>query len=66
MVLDGAPFVEETTASQVRFLDLSVPIYRLPEYTRVFSIGNGRAHTQAVRGHLCGQLGATWREKALS
>lgn len=35
---DGAPYVEETTDNQVQFLDLSVPIYHLPEYDWVISL----------------------------
>ena len=35
---DGAPFAEETTNNQVKFLDLSVPIYHLDKYDWVISL----------------------------
>lgn len=35
---DGAPFGEETTNHDVRFLDLSVPIYHLEQYDWIISL----------------------------
>jgi hypothetical protein len=35
---DGAPFTEHTTGNLVSFLDLSVPIYHLPQYDWVMSL----------------------------
>ena len=35
---DGAPFAEETTNNQVKFLDLSVPIYHIDKYDWVISL----------------------------
>ena len=35
---DGAPFAEETTSKNVKFLDLSVPIYHLNKYDWVISL----------------------------
>ena len=35
---DGAPYTEETTDNEVKFLDLSVPVYHLPLYDWVISI----------------------------
>ncbi len=35
---DGAPFAEETTNNQVKFLDLSVPIYHLNTYDWIISL----------------------------
>ena len=35
---DGAPYVKETTNDEVKFLDLSVPIYHLDKYDWVISL----------------------------
>lgn len=35
---DGAPFAEITTNNSVKFLDLSVPIYHLPQYDWIVSM----------------------------
>ncbi len=35
---DGAPFAEITTNNTVKFLDLSVPIYHLPQYDWILSM----------------------------
>ena len=48
---DGAPYAEVTTNNNVRFLDLSVPIYHLKQYDWVISLEVGE-HIPAKFEHI--------------